>query len=265
MSRRVTAKEIATGVYGLPLRGSNVYFVASGSSWALVDAGWGTSATAIREAGAAVFGPGSRPSSILLTHAHPDHTGAASELALEWDVPVYVHEADLPLLVGDAMSNVRVDPIGRAFGALVRLLPGRLAVALERSGASRFHATALTFEGERGAVPGLPGWEYIAAPGHSPGHVVFWRESDRVALVGDAVLTAPLWGALTPVRRLSLPAWPASWDWQKTKASAALVAGLEPYVLATGHGAPMSGIDLAPRLHAFAARVAKSGEVADGS
>ena len=39
------------------------------------------------------------------------------------------------------------------------------------------------------AAPGLPEWRSITTPGHSPGHVVFFRESDRVLISGDALMT----------------------------------------------------------------------------
>ena len=41
-------------------------------------------------------------------------------------------------------------------------------------------------------VPGLPGWEYIPTPGHTPSHVSFFRPGDRVLITGDAVVTLKL-------------------------------------------------------------------------
>ena len=38
-------------------------------------------------------------------------------------------------------------------------------------------------------VPGLPDWQAIPTPGHTPGHVAFFRSKDRVLITGDAVLT----------------------------------------------------------------------------
>src|SRR5207244_5588565 len=39
------------------------------------------------------------------------------------------------------------------------------------------------------SVPGLRGWRWIHTPGHSPGHVSFFRESDRCLIAGDAFVT----------------------------------------------------------------------------
>ncbi len=56
---------------------TTVYFVRSAPSWVLIDAGWAGDAARIRKAAETLFGSGSRPAAILLTHEHPDHDGAA--------------------------------------------------------------------------------------------------------------------------------------------------------------------------------------------
>jgi hypothetical protein len=57
-----TPRQVAPGVWLVTLgRGAaaaNVYLVGSGSTWTLVDAGWASSAVAIRTAAEAVFGSG---------------------------------------------------------------------------------------------------------------------------------------------------------------------------------------------------------------
>ena len=78
---------VATGIYCLVTgkrRDSNVYFVRSGETWVLVDTGWRGRADLIRSAEETLFGVGTRPWAIVLTHVHPDHAGAASELARIW-------------------------------------------------------------------------------------------------------------------------------------------------------------------------------------
>src|SRR5215207_9700575 len=97
-------QQVAPGVYlvtiGRGAAAANVYLVRSDSTWTLVDAGWASGAEAIRTAAEAVFGPGARPEAILLTHIHPDHSGAAGTLARSWQVPVYVHANELPMAGG---------------------------------------------------------------------------------------------------------------------------------------------------------------------
>ena len=60
----------------------------------------------------------------------------------------------------------------------------------------RFFPTGPVDVGERlrglpadGTVPGAPGWRWVHTPGHTPGHVSLWRESDRALVAGDAVIT----------------------------------------------------------------------------
>ena len=98
------AWEVAPDVYCLGPRGrtqTDVYFIRSGSSWALIDTGWAHDGPSIKRAAEAVFGAGARPASILLTHCHPDHAGSALQLARAWECAVYVHPQELPIATGD--------------------------------------------------------------------------------------------------------------------------------------------------------------------
>lgn len=118
------AREIARDVYCLGPRGrsqTDVYFVRSGSSWTLIDAGWARDGPSIKQAAESVFGADTRPASILLTHHHPDHAGAALQLARTWDCAVYVHPYELPLATGDfaamTASAGPLDPLGHPAAA----------------------------------------------------------------------------------------------------------------------------------------------------
>ncbi|MBV9775309.1 MAG: MBL fold metallo-hydrolase, partial [Gemmatimonadetes bacterium] len=46
----------------------------------------------------------------------------------------------------------------------------------------------LLLSGERGALPGGGGWEWILTPGHSPGHVVVYHPERGILIAGDHVL-----------------------------------------------------------------------------
>jgi glyoxylase-like metal-dependent hydrolase (beta-lactamase superfamily II) len=106
-------------------------------------------------------------------------------------------------------------------------------------------------------VPGLPGWECIPTPGHTPGHVSFFRASDRVLVTGDAVVTLrlnSLAGLLLGRQGLSGPPRYTSWSWRAAKESVAKLARLEPNVLAGGHGTHLTGPRTAGVVRAFADR-----------
>jgi glyoxylase-like metal-dependent hydrolase (beta-lactamase superfamily II) len=252
------AREIAPDVYCLGPRGrtqTNVYFVRSGSSWVLVDAGWAKDGPSIRQAAEAVFGAGVRPSSILLTHFHPDHAGSALTLARTWDCPIYLHPDELPLTGGDFAAITRyAGPLDRwVILPLMRAMGRRRREAMLARSSLRDVARPL----EPGAgVPGLPDWESVPTPGHTPGHVAFFRASDRVLITGDAVVTlmvnSPA-GFLWQRQGLSGPPRYTSWSWRAAKGSAATLARLEPNVLACGHGALLAGPGTADVLRTFAA------------
>ncbi len=194
--------EIAPGVHwlgvGKGLLRSNVYFVRAGSSWALVDAGSAKCAPVIRAAAESLFGEGSPPASILLTHDHPDHAGAARELAREWHCLVWVHPDEMPLARGD-ISTVHefANPLDRwIILPLLRLMGKRRAESMVEQASLK--DVARPFDPACG-LPGLPDWEAVLTPGHTPGHVAFFRRADRVLITGDALVTAGALG-LSPGR-----------------------------------------------------------------
>lgn len=63
-------------------------------------------ASRIERAAESLFGAGSRPAAILLTHDHPDHEGSALRLARTWDGAVYMHPKELPIATGDFAAMV---------------------------------------------------------------------------------------------------------------------------------------------------------------
>jgi hypothetical protein len=67
-----------------------------------------------------------------------------------------------------------------------------------------------------------------------------------------------MWGLGRHKQRVSGPPWYSTWNWKMAKKSVAHLAGVEPCVLATGHGVPMSGGEIARELRAFANRFSGS-------
>ncbi|WP_207425405.1 MBL fold metallo-hydrolase [Pedobacter sp. SYSU D00535] len=234
--------QAAPGVWGMKIVFVNVYIIATteeaGTSWVLVDAGLRGSADKIVAMAEGIFGKGARPSSILLTHGHFDHVGALEELLAMWDVPVYAHYLELPYLKG-LSSYPPPDPM--VGGGLMSLMswmypksPKDLGKRVRRLGTGD-------------EVPNLPGWKFIHTPGHSPGQVSFFRESDRTLIAGDTFVTTKqesAFSVMTQKRILSGPPKYFTIDWGASKESVAKLAALAPETAATGHGYPMYGEEL---------------------
>ena len=174
------AKRIAAKVHLLTHLGANIYFVGDAQGWVLIDAGWPVSAKPIIRAARELFG--TAPQAILLTHAHPDHDGAAARLASLCSVPVYLHTDDIPLVAKPITEKAGLmDPVGKPLLALARRMPRRSGKA---------GPLAAVVQPMPTDPPGLPDWQVVATPGHSAGHVAFFRPGDGVLIAGDAVLTA---------------------------------------------------------------------------
>jgi glyoxylase-like metal-dependent hydrolase (beta-lactamase superfamily II) len=251
------AWEVAPDVYCLGPWGrtqTNVYFVRSQSSWVLIDAGWASDGPRIKRAAESLFGREAPPVSILLTHCHPDHSGAARYLAQRWRCAVYMHRDELPIATGDfAAMQALAGPLDRWV-----ILPFMRVIGRRRRDEiladSSLGELARTIEPGAG-VPGLPGWECIPTPGHTPGHLAYFRPRDRVLISGDAVVTLKLnsmSGLLLQRGGLSGPPWYTTWSRSAAAESIRRLAGTNPSVLASGHGWPMSGGGTAGALCAFA-------------
>lgn len=240
--------EVLPDLVGVTIKIVNVCFVGQPNSdeWVLVDAGMPNSKDEIVDAAASRFGGNSRPKAIILTHGHFDHVGSVVELAEHWDVPVYAHSLELPYLMG--MKKYPY-PDTKVEGGIIAKLSGffpNTPVDL------RPHIKPLP---EDGSLPGMPGWRWIATPGHTEGHVSLFRDSDRAMIVGDAFVTVrqdKLYQVLTQHQELSGPPRYFTPDWEAARDSVQRLADLKPSVVLTGHGRPMSGEALRRDLEALA-------------
>jgi glyoxylase-like metal-dependent hydrolase (beta-lactamase superfamily II) len=240
-----TITRIAPDVGWLPISFVNAYFVGRpGGSWILVDAGLPGRAKQIIEAAEARYGAAAPPEAIILTHGHFDHAGSALPLAVYWNVPIYAHRLEMPYLTGKSHYPPPDPTIGGAIAFLSRFMP---ASARNLSGRIR--------ELQSNEVPGAPGWEWLATPGHSPGHISLFRRSDRVLLAGDAFATMNMdsWSGLVTGRKtLARAGAPFNTDWEATRLSVKELAKLRPNVVGCGHGIPRCDAELAARLERFA-------------
>ena len=241
-----SAHEIADGVFCYRTLIVNLFFVRGVSSWVLVDAGLGGYASAIRAAARAAMGTDAPPASIVLTHGHFDHVGSLADLLRRWACPVYAHPLERPYLTGRSPYPPPDPLVGRgAVAVLSRLFPrGPIDISA--------HLETLP---AGGGVPGLSEWRWIPTPGHTAGHVSLFRDRDRTLIAGDALTTTKpesLTAVATQRRELHGPPAYFTPDWHAAGMSVQRLAALNPEVLASGHGEPLSGAQMRDDLRALA-------------
>ncbi len=111
-----------------------------------------------------------------------------------------------------------------------------------------------------GLIPEMPGWRWLHTPGHAPGHIALWRESDRILLAGDAIVTTgqeSVYEALVQPPEMHGPPRYLTPDWQEAERSVNLLASLETELVMSGHGRPVAGERMRARLHELAANFKK--------
>lgn len=203
--------------------------------WVLVDTGLENSANFILEKTNELFGEGSRPQAIILTHGHFDHVGSVIKLSELWDVPVYIHELELPYVTGKKDYPVGDPSVDE--GMVAKMSPSFPHTRIDISS----KAKALP---DDGSVPGMPGWRWIYTPGHTEGHVSLFHENDRTLIVGDAFTTTKqesFVSVLTHIEQISGPPKYLTTDWNAAKDSVALLKSMNPTLAIPSHGEAMKG------------------------
>src|SRR3954447_23216935 len=179
---------------------------------------------------------------IALTHAHGDHAGSAKKLREEFGLPVWVGAVDRAATeAGKAVKKAPFNSPG--VSVIAGLLGDFPAVPVDRELSEGDQLTA--------------GFTVLDTPGHSPGHVSFWRAQDRVLICGDVFFNMNI---LTTVPGLRQPPGPFTVDPAQNRDSERKVAALEPSVAGFGHG-PVITDDAADKLARFVATLPASAGV----
>ncbi len=240
---------VAEGVFRMRLAWTQVYVLTDNSStgsgdFALCDTGTRSDRMALLAALRSLGLDAKRCRAVLLTHGHCDHAGNAAFFAARGAV-LMAHEDERRFLETCRTYVARgwraLSPVGMAQSLMFVL--GELLYPVRRHRLDR----ALR-DGERVMTPAGE-WRVVHTPGHTPGHIAFWRESDGTLLSGDALLTVKPF-----VRRDELAVPPAIFnaDTQRVPASARRLSSLEPRTLLPGHGKPLRE-DTAAQITAFVA------------
>lgn len=230
-------KEVLPDLFYYTIRIVNICLVGNPKTndFVLIDAGMPESSDEIISVVEERFGTNSRPKAIILTHGHFDHVGAIIELIKHWDVPVYAHELEMPFLTG---KRSYPEPDSTVEGGMVAKMSPLFPIEPINLGDN---VKALPPDGK---VPHLPDFKWVHTPGHTPGHISLFRETDRALIVGDAFVTVKqeyLYKVLTQEQEISGPPRYLTTDWQAAKESVVKLEKLNPTVAITGHGLPLQG------------------------
>jgi hydroxyacylglutathione hydrolase len=206
-------KRLADGVWllsGFPPNGFNVYLLGD----VLVDA-------STRRAGKRILRQleGHTVTAHALTHAHPDHQGASKEVCQKLGIPYWVGENDADVAENPELLEER-QPKNLVGKVVYRMWTGPGHPVDRR-----------LREGDE-----VAGFKVLDTPGHSLGHVTFWRESDRVAVIGDVMNGMNL---VTGRPGLREPPGVFTPDPARNRESIRKVAALEPALVCFGHGPPL--------------------------
>jgi hydroxyacylglutathione hydrolase len=205
-------KEIAENVWHIPLMGRdamNAYVLGD----VLVDAG-------IAPHGKKLPGKlaGHTIAAHTLTHAHPDHVGGSKNVVDALGIPFWAPAGDAAAIeAGQAVQ--KHTKLEKLHGYTARFKPVPIARLLN--------------EGDE-----VAGFTVLDTPGHSPGHISFWRESDRTLICGDVWFNMNVF-TLRPGLRppLSLP----TVDPARNRQSMERLAALRPETVGFGHGPVITG------------------------
>ena len=218
------AELVAEGVWvvqGQPAR-CNVYLIEDEDGVTLFDAGARTMTKAVARAGARRGGI----KRIVLGHGHTDHRGTAPALG----APVHCHPDEV--IDAEGSGGFRYWPEDLKGIPTPHRQVQRLMHRYAWDGGPVSIAGTVR-EGDE-----VSGFKVIELPGHAPGQIGLWRESDRLALVSDCFYTLDIWGRDSEPH-VPFPVY--NYDTEQARASMRKLAELEPAAAWPGHAKPLTG------------------------
>lgn len=159
-------------------------------------------------------------SMVALTHVHPDHQGCAKAVCEARGVPLACHADDVDAMEGRRAVAATAKPGAKVFARMWEGPPHRVDRVLH--------------EGDE-----VAGFRVVHAPGHAPGEVIFFRDSDRVAICGDVIRNITY---VTMRTRLAEPPGDLTPDPAENRRSIRKLADLNPTLILPGHGPAVTDI-----------------------
>ncbi len=198
MAVEVELNEIVMGVFELrlpiPFEDGlvNVFLFTDGEQVDLLDCGMNSDESvamirhAIKHLGA------KRLRSLMVTHIHPDHYGAAGVLAGEGLADLYIHRLEVPLVHPRYVELEHLVTEVRKY-LLVNGVPGDEADVLSNSqrALSQVVTTAdpsVQLDGAEIVQMGRRHLRVEWTPGHSPGHITLYDLESKTLFAGDHIL-----------------------------------------------------------------------------
>jgi glyoxylase-like metal-dependent hydrolase (beta-lactamase superfamily II) len=225
-------ENVAPGVHRIEDAFKNWYLVEEGSRITIVDAGVPSSWRSFEEALGWIGGSRDDVDAVVLTHAHFDHVGFAERARSELNVPVYVHENDVPV----TKHPWRYDhERHRAyyFATQPRALPIVATFLRHRAFWPAPIQEVTRYENGTLPVPGSP--RVVVTPGHTLGHCALHLPDRDVLIAGDAIVTLDPYTARKGPR---LVARAATVDSERNLASLEGLADTGARTVLMGHGEP---------------------------
>jgi len=152
-----------------------------------------------------------------LTHAHADHQGSSSKICNHLNIPLWTSE---------------FEKVNAESGHVINEYPNKnhlIARFQQKFWAGKGHKVSrILKEGDN-----VGSFTVIETPGHSNGHISFFRERDKVLIVGDALVNMNL---ITTIVGLDQPPNLFTTDKEKNSASIKKIYALKPKILCFGHG-----------------------------
>jgi hydroxyacylglutathione hydrolase len=203
-------KQLAPGVWRvpqLPIPMVNVYVAED----VLIDAGSRWDRRRIFKAI-----DGRELSLLALTHVHPDHQGVAKDVCEARGIPLACHTDDVDAMEGrrPVQEGSPNHPVNRLIKRIWQGPPHKVERVLS--------------EGDE-----VAGFRVIHAPGHARGEVIYFRDSDRVAICGDVIRNLSYATGLPGIKE---PPPIFTYDMAENRRSIRKLAELEPSLILAGHG-----------------------------